>query len=61
VSSWVSAVDIMSLLALVIIMFGELGVLIFSLWLLFRTVISGRVKKLRGARHRQRVQGRCRA
>jgi hypothetical protein len=51
----------MSLLALVIIMFGELGVLIFSLWLLFRTVISGRVKKLRGARHRQRVQGRCRA
>jgi hypothetical protein len=40
VSSWVSAVDIVSLLALIIIMFGELVVLIFSLWLLFRTVIN---------------------
>jgi hypothetical protein len=39
-SSWVSAVDIMSLLALIVIMFGELVVLMFSLWLLFRTVID---------------------
>jgi hypothetical protein len=38
--SWVSTSDIMSLLALNVIMFGELIVLIFSLWLLFRTAIG---------------------
>jgi hypothetical protein len=39
-ASWVSASDIMSLVALNVIMFGELIVLIFSLWLLFRTAVA---------------------
>lgn len=39
-ASWVSAVDVMSLMALILTMFGELLVLVFSLWLLFRTVIA---------------------
>jgi hypothetical protein len=39
-SSWVSAIDIISLLTLIIIAFGELVVLAFSLWLLFRSTIA---------------------
>lgn len=38
-ASWVSTADVLSLLALVLTMFGELIVLIFSLWLLFRAFI----------------------
>lgn len=34
---WVSAVDMLSLMSLILIMFAELIVLVFSLWLLFRT------------------------
>jgi hypothetical protein len=36
-ASWVSAADIAGLLALLLIMFAEVTVLVFSLWLLFRT------------------------
>ena len=36
-ASWVSAVDMMSLMALSLLVFAELIVLILSLWLLFRT------------------------
>jgi len=36
-ASWVSAVDMMSLLALVLVLAAELVVMIFGLWLLFRT------------------------
>lgn len=39
-SSWVSAVDIMSLMALILSAFAQLLVLIFSLWLLFRTTVG---------------------
>jgi Protein of unknown function (DUF3611) len=35
-ASWVSAADMMNLMALIFTMFGELTVLAFSLWLLFR-------------------------
>jgi hypothetical protein len=35
-ASWVSAADMMNLLALVLTTFGEFTVLTFSLWLLFR-------------------------
>lgn len=38
-ASWVSAADIMSLMALLLTMFVEVVVLAFSLWLLFRTTI----------------------
>ena len=38
-ASWVSAVDIMNLLALMLAMFAQLIILIFSLWLLFRTTV----------------------
>jgi hypothetical protein len=38
-ASWVSAADIMSLMALLLTMFVEVAVLAFSLWLLFRTTI----------------------
>jgi len=38
-ASWVSAADIMSLMALVLTMSGEIAVLTFSLWLLFRATI----------------------
>ena len=38
-ASWVSAADIMHLMALVVITFGEFTVLAFSLWLLFRTTL----------------------
>jgi Protein of unknown function (DUF3611) len=38
--SWVSAADMMNLLALTLTIFGELTVLSFSLWLLFRTMIA---------------------
>jgi Protein of unknown function (DUF3611) len=34
---WVSSVDMISLMALILILFMELIVLVFSLWLLFRT------------------------
>ena len=37
-ASWVSAVDMMSLMALSLSVFAELVVLILSLWLLFRTM-----------------------
>jgi hypothetical protein len=36
-ASWVSAVDMVSLMALVIVLVAELVVMIFGLWLLFRT------------------------
>ena len=36
-ATWVSAADMLSLLAPIFTMFGELAVLTFSLWLLFRT------------------------
>src|SRR6516165_7154669 len=38
-ASWVSAADIMHLMALVVTTFGEFIVLAFSLWLLFRTTL----------------------
>ena len=38
-ASWVSAADMMNLMALILGMFGELVFLILSLWLLFRTTI----------------------
>jgi hypothetical protein len=34
---WVSSVDMVSLMALIVTLFAELIVLVFSLWLLFRT------------------------
>ena len=37
VSSWVSAVDILSLMSLILTLGAEVAVLIFGLWLLFRT------------------------
>jgi hypothetical protein len=37
---WVSAVDMVSLVALILTLFAELLVLIFGLWLLFRTTIA---------------------
>jgi hypothetical protein len=37
-ASWVSAVDMVSLMALSLFVFAELVVLILSLWLLFRTM-----------------------
>jgi len=43
-SSWVSAADIMSLMALILSLWAELVVLLFSLWLLFRTrVVSAEI------------------
>jgi hypothetical protein len=36
-ASWVSAVDMMSLMALLLVLIAELVVMIFGLWLLFRT------------------------
>lgn len=39
-ASWVSAMDIVSLLTLILVTLGELIVLIFSLWLLFRTTLA---------------------
>jgi len=39
-ASWVSAADIMGLLALLLTMFVEVAVLVFSLWLLFRTTVA---------------------
>jgi hypothetical protein len=39
-SSWVSAADIMSLMALILSLWAELVVLLFSLWLLFRTRVA---------------------
>jgi len=38
-ASWISAADIAGLLALLLTMFAELTVLVFSLWLLFRTTL----------------------
>ena len=38
--SWVSAADIMNLLALTLSLFGELTVLVFSIWLLFRSMVA---------------------
>jgi len=38
-ATWVSAIDIVSLMALMLITFGEVAVLVFSLWLLFRTML----------------------
>jgi hypothetical protein len=37
---WVSSVDMLSLMALVLFLFAELIVLVFSLWLLFRTTLG---------------------
>jgi hypothetical protein len=39
-ASWVSAADIMSILALLLTMFVEITVLIFGLWLLLRTMTT---------------------
>jgi hypothetical protein len=39
-TSWVSTIDIMSIMGLTFNLFGELVVLIFSLWLLFRTMVA---------------------
>jgi hypothetical protein len=38
-ATWVSAIDIVSLMALILTTFGEVVVLVLSLWLLFRTTI----------------------
>jgi hypothetical protein len=38
--SWVSAADMMNLLALNLTLFGELAVLTFSIWLLFRSMTA---------------------
>jgi hypothetical protein len=37
---WVSSVDMLSLMSLILILFSELIVLLFSLWLLFRTTLG---------------------
>ena len=37
---WVSSVDMVSLMALILTLFAELIVLVFSLWLLFRTTLG---------------------
>jgi hypothetical protein len=37
---WVSSVDMVSLMALILFLFAELIVLIFSLWLLFRATLG---------------------
>ena len=37
---WVSSIDMVSLMALILILFCELVVLVFSLWLLFRITIG---------------------
>ena len=37
---WVSTVDMVSLMALILTLFGELIVLVLSLWLLFRTTMG---------------------
>jgi hypothetical protein len=39
-ASWVSAADVVSLLMLILTLFVEVVVLTFSLWLLFRTMVS---------------------
>ena len=39
-ASWVSAADILSLMALILTMFVEITVLAFGLWLLLRTMIA---------------------
>ena len=39
-ASWVSAVDILSLMVLILTLFAEVVVLTFSLWLLFRSNIE---------------------
>ena len=39
-ASWVSAVDLMSLMSLIITLGAEVAVLAFGLWLLFRTTQS---------------------
>lgn len=49
VASWVSAADMMSLMALIVTMFGEFAVLAFSLRLLFRTTIPSEEFPLAGA------------
>jgi hypothetical protein len=42
-SSWVSAVDMLSLMALTMTLFAEVIILVFSLWLLFRvTIVSSK-------------------
>ena len=38
-ASWISAADIVHLLALNLTMFGEITILAFSLWLMFRTTL----------------------
>jgi hypothetical protein len=38
--SWVSAADMVSLMALTLTLFAELFVLVFSLWLLFRLTLG---------------------
>ncbi len=38
-ASWVSAIDMLSLLALIVSLLAELIVMTFSLWLLFRTTV----------------------
>jgi hypothetical protein len=37
---WVSSVDMISLMSLILLLFAELIVLVFSLWLLFRTTLG---------------------
>jgi hypothetical protein len=37
---WVSAVDMVSMIALILTLFAQLIVLVFSLWLLFRTTLG---------------------
>jgi hypothetical protein len=37
---WVSSVDMVSLMSLILLLFAELIVLVFSLWLLFRTTLG---------------------
>jgi hypothetical protein len=39
-AQWVSSVDMVSLMALILTLFSELIVLVFSLWLLFRTTLG---------------------
>jgi hypothetical protein len=39
---WVSSVDMVSLMALILTLFSELIVLVFSLWLLFQTTLGAR-------------------
>lgn len=54
-ATWVSAADMMSLMALILGMFGELTFLILSLWLLFRTLTPELDNRVGNALQKRRI------